>query len=55
MAITAINAFNTNKTAFRAAQPAPKCKPETQAELDENFFEENKEVLLTLSAIGAAV
>lgn len=55
MAISAVNSFNTNKIMFRAAQPVPKAAPETQTAEDENFFEENKEVLLTLSAIGAAV
>lgn len=54
MAISAVNSFNTNKIMFRAAQPVPKAAPETQTAEDENFFEENKEAILGLAAIGAA-
>ncbi len=55
MAISAVNSLNINRVAFRAAEPVSKPAAETKSAEDENFFEENKEVLLTLSAIGAAV
>ncbi len=51
MAISAINSINLNKVAFKGAQAEPK---KAEAKKDENFFEENKEVIVGLSAIGAA-
>ncbi len=51
MAISAINSLNFNRVAFKGGS----AKPENKAvKKDENFFEENKEVILGLSAVGAA-
>jgi len=50
MAISAVNSINFNRVAFKGAETASKTTETNQ----DSFFEDNKEVIIGLSAIGAA-
>ena len=55
MAISAVNSLNFNRVAFKGAQAAPKTKTANKPQGEESFLKENKEAIIGLATIGAAV
>lgn len=55
MAISAVNSINFNRVAFKGTQSASKTETANKPQNDESFFKDNKETILTLAGIGAAV
>lgn len=55
MAISAFNSLNFNRVAFKGAQAAPKTETANKPQGEDSFLEENKEAIIGLATIGAAV
>ena len=55
MAISAVNSLNFNRVAFKGAQAAPKTETANKPQGEDSFLEENKEAIIGLATIGAAV